>query len=161
MNDLKPNGRNDGHQMDYSRINDSVFLGSDLCNMGVCLIHGEEFKKLGVTYEINLSKENNELPPKEIEGYLWIPVTDGYAPSITQLEAGVAFITAVEKEGKKVYIHCKNGHARGPTLVAAYLIKANNISVSQAVDLICTKRGEIHIEDTQKRVLEDYRSKLT
>jgi len=34
------------------------------------------------------------------------------------MENGVGVEEAVKKE-KKIYIHCKNGHGRGPTVVAA------------------------------------------
>ncbi|MBI2103657.1 hypothetical protein HYT59_01490 [Candidatus Woesebacteria bacterium] len=86
MDDLSPKGRDDGHVFDYSKITENIYIGSDLCKGGVCLIHGEEFKALGIGFEINLSRENNELPPKDMEvGYLWLPVTDGYAPTQLQL----------------------------------------------------------------------------
>src|SRR3990172_3193717 len=103
MNSLEPKGRNDGHIFDLSKITDQIFIGSDLCRGGVCIIHGEEFKKLGVGFELNLSHEQNELPPKDMEvGYLWLPVVDGYAPSQTQLDIGTSAMHEAIKNGKKV-----------------------------------------------------------
>ena len=151
---MEPKGRNDGHEFDYSQITDQIYIGSDLCKGGVCLIHGEEFKKLGVSFEINLSRENNELPPKDMElGYMWLPVTDGYAPSLEQLEAGACAINAFTSKGKTVFVHCRNGHGRGPTLVAAYLMKYEGKSFKEAEDIICDKRREVHIEKDQKKML--------
>jgi protein-tyrosine phosphatase len=154
---LEPKGRNDSHVFDYSKITDKIIIGSDFCKGGVCLIHGEEFRKLGVSLEINLSRENNELPPKDMEiGYIWLPVTDGYAPTIEQLEMGTCLMDTAINLGKTVFVHCKNGHARSPTLVSAYLIKHQNMTVEDAVKLISEKRPETHIEEVQKKVLEEF-----
>jgi dual specificity MAP kinase phosphatase len=154
---LEPKGRNDGHIFDFSKITDQIYIGSDLCKGGVCLIHGEEFRKLGVSFEINLSRENNELPPKDMEiGYAWFPVTDGYAPTQEQLEMGAYMINSAVSAGKKVFVHCKNGHGRSPTLVAAYLMKYARMSMEDALKLIKEKREEVHIEDAQMETLEKF-----
>jgi len=156
---LTPKGRNDGHTFDYSLVTDNIYIGSDLCKGGICLIHGEEFKKLGVSVEVNLSLENNELPPKDIEAYLWLPVTDGHAPTQHQLESGICFMDSMVKAGKKVYVHCRNGHGRSPTLVVAYLMHYKNMSFEEAKKLICEKRPEAHIEKTQEKALREFAQK--
>lgn len=157
MDELIPKGRNDGHVFDFSKITDRIIIGSDLCRGGVCLIHGEEFKKLGVSLEINLSRENNELPPKEMEiGYVWLPVTDGYSPSVEQLKMGTCLMDTAINMGKTVFVHCKNGHARSPSLVAAYLISHNGMGVEDAIKLIKDKRPESHIEEVQRKTLEEF-----
>lgn len=153
---MEPKGRNDSHQFDYSQITEKIVIGSDLCKGGVCLIHGEEFKKLGVQVEINLSKENNELPPKDIETYLWIPVVDGYAPTISELQMGTCLMDTAISQGKKVYVHCRNGHARSPTLVVAYLVKYGGMTINDALNLVKTKRPESHIENEQIKVISEF-----
>ncbi len=156
---MKPQGRNDNHTFDYSAITDNIYLGSDFCQAGVCLIHGEEFKNLGVSIEMNLSQEANELPPKDVEGYIWLPVVDGYAPSQSQLAIGTSTIKEAIDTGKKVYIHCKNGHGRSPSIVAAYLIRFEKMSLDQALSLIKEKRPESHIEESQIKALEEFSQK--
>jgi len=160
MNDLKPQGRNDGHIFDFSEITDQIYIGSDLCRAGVCLIHGEEFKKLGVSVELNLSHEENELPPKDIETYLWLPVVDGYAPTPNQLDIGTSTMHEAVKNAKKVYIHCKNGHGRSPTMVAAYLIRYEGLNLEEAIKLIKEKRNEVHIEEGQRTALEEFKKNI-
>lgn len=160
MNDLQPKGRNDGHVFDYSKITENIYIGSDFCKGGVCLIHGEEFKQLGVGFEINLSRENNELPPKDMEiGYLWLPVVDGYSPTQLQLDIGTSAMHEAIKDGKKVYVHCKNGHGRSPTLVTAYLVRFEKKSAEDAEALICEKRSEVHIEDVQRSELSKFQER--
>lgn len=154
---MEPKGRDDGHSFDYSQITEQIYIGSDLCKGGVCLIHGEEFERLGVSVEINLCAEEDELPPKDgINAYVWLPVIDGYAPSQDQLAMGTNVIDGAIKSGKKVYVHCRNGHARSPSLVAGYLAKYGGMSLDNALNLIKEKRPESHIEENQKIALMEF-----
>lgn len=156
---LTPRGRNDGHVFEYSKVTDEVFVGSDFCKGGVCLIHAEEFKKLGVGVEINLSQEDNELPPKKgVSSYTWLPVADGAAPTQAQLAMGTSIINSAVNSGLKVYVHCRNGHGRSPTLVVAYLVKYRGMSLDDAYRFIKEKRPESHIEETQREALEKFTS---
>jgi protein tyrosine phosphatase len=154
MRKLKPKGRGDNHLFDYSKITENIYIGSDLCEGNVCPVHSDDFKKLGICVEINLSVERKEYPPEDIDSYTWIPVVDGYAPTPDQLDIGTAIINQVVKNNKKVYVHCKNGHGRSPTLVAAYLIKFKEMEVDEAINYIKKRRAEIHIEKTQYKALK-------
>ena len=161
MNDLTPKGRNDGHVFDYSVVTENIILGSDLCNGRGCREHEEEFKKLRITSEINLSAEKKETPPDNIESYMWLSVVDGYAPSEEQLDVGTAAINESVENRRIIYVHCTNGHGRSPTLVVAYLIRYKKLSVDDAIALIKQKRQEIHIEDTQNEALNKYFNKCS
>lgn len=156
MQNLTPKGRNDGHIFDFSKITEQIIIGSDLCGGGVCLLHADQFKKLGVSVELNLSQEENELPPKDIETYIWLPVVDGYAPSATQFDIGTSAMYGAIKNGKVVFIHCKNGHARSPSIVVAYLMKHEGYNLEDAMKLVKEKRPESHIEDSQIKALQSY-----
>lgn len=159
MKKLEPKGRNDSHIFDHSKITEYIHIGSDLCKGGVCLIHGEEFKTLGVAIEMNVSAERNELPPEDLETYVWIPVVDGYSPTQEQLDLGTSVMNEAIKNGKVFFIHCKNGHGRSPTMVAAYLIRFKKYGVDDAISFIAKKRPEIHIEDNQRQELEKFKSR--
>lgn len=154
-----PKGRNDGHQFDHNRITDHIFIGSDLCKGGVCKIHSIEFAKLGVNVELNLSHENNELPPQNVETYVWLPTVDGNAPTDVVLDMGTALMHEAIGHGKTVYVHCRNGHGRSPTLVAAYFIRFNRKTAEAAMQEIVNNRQEAHFEETQKQALESYERK--
>jgi predicted protein tyrosine phosphatase len=56
--------------------------------------------------------------------YLYLPTIDDTAPTLEQLQAGVAFIEAELARGGGVYVHCGAGVGRAATMVAAYLIHA-------------------------------------
>lgn len=159
MSDQIPMGRDDGHEMDYSQITGNIFIGSDLCTGNVCPIHGPQFKKLGITVELNLSSEKKEIPPDHMDSYSWLPVVDGYAPNICQLAIGTSIINEAVASGNKVYIHCKNGHGRSPTMLAAYLLRYQNYSLDDAIKFIQSKRPEIHIEEKQIASLKEFSRK--
>jgi len=152
----KPKGRNDGHKLDYSNITSQIIVGSDLCKGNVCPVHSDEFNKLDVCAEINLSIERKETPPESIDSYTWMPVVDGYPPNKEQLMLGTTIINEVVEKGKRIYVHCKNGHGRSPTLIAAYLIRFKGKKVAEAVEQIKKVRPEIHIEDTQLEALKEF-----
>ena len=147
------------HSFDYSKITDNIYIGSDLCKGTFCPIHSEQFKALGVTAEINLTAEHKEIPPDHMDIYAWIPVEDRKAPTLDQLEVGTSIIGQMVSKGKTIYIHCKIGHGRSPTMVAAYLIRFKGMEVDEAVSLVGQKRPAIHLEDEQLGVLEAFRQK--
>lgn len=143
----------DTHIFDYSQITDNIFIGSDLCKGMSCPIHGPEFEKLGILVELNLSVEKKEIPPDGIDIYAWIPVADKHAPTQEQLDIGTAIINEAVKNGKNIYVHCKNGHGRSPTMVAAYLVRYQGKTPDEAVAMILHRRNEVHLEFDQRESL--------
>lgn len=155
-----PKGRNDGHVFDYSRIDEHIYLGSDLCRGSKCILHGEQFKKLGVCVELNLTAERKEIPPDDLDMYSWIPVVDGYSPTVDQMLLGTAVMNEAIVNDDTVYVHCKNGHGRSPTMIAAYYVRYRGYTVTDAVKMIKDIRHETHIEDYQIIELEKFKAKL-
>ena len=147
------------HSFDYSKITDTIYIGSDLCKGHVCPIHSEQFKTLGVTAEINLTAEHKEIPPDHKDIYAWIPVEDQKAPSLDQLELSTSIIDQMVSKGKTIYIHCKEGYGRSPTMVAAYFIRFKGMAVEAAISTIKQKRPGIHPEDVQLKALEQFHQK--
>lgn len=132
------------HVTDYSQITDNIFIGSDLCMGLYCPMHSAEFKRLGISAEINLEIERNEQPTVGVEIYLWLPIEDNACPTMDQLMVGTVLIDQISKSMKKVYVHCRNGHGRSPTVVVAYLVRFRHMSVAEAIEFMKKKRPEIH-----------------
>lgn len=156
MDKPTPAGRNDDHIFDYSKITDNIYIGSDLCKGSICPVHSQDFKRLGICVEINLSDERKEIPPDDIDSFTWMPVVDGYPPNPIQMDIGTQIINTTVEQGKTVYVHCKNGHGRSPTLVAAYFIRYKGYTVDKAIALVKERREESHIEENQKKALEEF-----
>lgn len=97
--------------------------------------------------------------PFGVDFYVWIPVKNHMAPKIEQLDFGVSVLEKLVAMGRKVYVHCKNGHGRAPTMVAAYLVKKGSAPAG-AEKFIFSKRPSIHLEDAQREALEDFSKKI-
>ena len=76
-------------------------------------------------------------------------------PAPDQLEFGVSVLEKLVSMNKKVYVHCKNGHGRTPTLVAAYLVK-NGKTPEEAETFVKTKRPPVHLEKVQRQALQNF-----
>lgn len=138
-------------KLDYNYIIDGIYIGTNKC----CQSHFDEgLKKEGIGVDISLEEERIDAS-FGAKLYIWIPVKNHAAPSRDQLDFGVATLEKLVAMKKKIYVHCKNGHGRAPTLVAAYLAKRGK-SVSEAIEFIKAKRPTIHLENTQKQAIKDF-----
>lgn len=141
-------------ELEYSEITDGIYIGTNQC----CQTHfDDKLKKEGITADISLEDERLDAP-FGVDFYVWIPVKNHAAPRPDQLEFGVSVIEKLIAMGKKVYVHCKNGHGRAPTLVAAYLIKKGK-NPEEAETFIKTKRPQMHLEEAQRQALREFSKK--
>lgn len=157
---MKQKNRNGGCSLDYNKINDYIYLGSDFCCGRDCKDHKEEFEKLGVKVEIVLTIEEKETPPDNLELYCWIPVVDKKAPTKKQLDLGTSIINQSVINKQIVYVHCMNGHGRSPTMLAAYYIRYEGYKVNEATEVIKKKRSEVHLEEEQVKALRAFQDQL-
>jgi protein-tyrosine phosphatase len=136
-------------QMQFNQITDQIFLGTNSC----CQVHFEEsLLAKGITADVSMEGERIDAA-FGVETYLWLPTADHEAPSQKKLWLGSDYLYDVVNSGDKAYVHCMNGHGRGPTMVAAFLIKHEQMGVQESIDYIAERRPEIHIEDVQVAAL--------
>lgn len=137
--------------LEYSNITDGIYIGTNQC----CETHfDEKLGQEGITADISLEEDRIDAP-FGVDFYCWMPVQDHEAPSREQLELGVSVLEKIVSMGKKVYVHCKNGHGRAPTLVAAYLVRKGQ-RPRDAEAFIKSRRPTIHLEDAQRKALENF-----
>ena len=131
-------------QLDYNFIADGIYVGTNAC----CIDHlSGMLRDGGITVDISL--ESGKLDqPFGVEAYLWLPTEDHTPSSSDQLAMGIAFIGQAVALKKKIYVHCRNGHGRAPTLVAAYFI-AGGKTPDEAIALVKSQRPSIHLQDSQ------------
>ncbi len=139
------------NKLDFNYIADGIYIGTNQC----CQTHFDEnLVKDGVSVDISLEEERIDAPIG-VEFFVWIPVKDHTPPTPDQLEFGVSVLEKLVSMGKKVYVHCKNGHGRAPTLVAAYLVK-NGKTPKEAEVFIKTKRPSMHLEEVQRQAIQNF-----
>ncbi|RRR71709.1 MAG: phosphatase [Candidatus Viridilinea halotolerans] len=67
-------------------------------------------------------------------------VDDFTAPTLEQLDAGVAFVQAAHAEGLPVFIHCHAGVGRAPIMAAACLMASEGLDAQRALARIRAAR---------------------
>ena len=136
---------------EYSKITEYIYIGTNQC----CNPHFEKsLIKKGIKADISL-EEGRLDQPFGVSYYLWLPTKDHKAPTFKQLLIGANFIKHLVDNKVKVYIHCEHGHARAPTLVAAYFILEGK-NVNEVLKLIKEKRPIIHPNKSQIKALKDF-----
>jgi protein-tyrosine phosphatase len=80
-------------------------------------------KKLGITAIVNMRKlpMQNQLVLTNFK-LLQLPTSDLHAPTLDHLREGVKFIDKEIKNGGSVYVHCRYGEGRGPSMAISYLM---------------------------------------
>ncbi len=114
-------------------------------------------QKIGITAIVNM----RETPIPSYKGMehirtLHLPTIDLTAPSLSDLKKGIKFIKKeIEREGK-VYIHCRLGEGRGPSMMIAYLM-STGLTLEDSLKLIKEARPFIQptkLQLEQLKVLE-------
>lgn len=136
---------------DFSKITPYIYIGTNFC----CKVHfDKKLLKLGIKTDISLEDSKVDTP-FGVTTYLWLPVKDHYAPTLYQLQMGADVIDNAVQNKQKVYIHCKNGHGRSPSLVIGYFIH-KGMNMQDAISLVEKGRPEIHLKNTQLSVLKKF-----
>lgn len=106
-------------------------------------------KKLGVTSIVNMrTRSIHTIAPEGVK-ILHLPTPDMHAPTLEDLQKGVAFIQQEIDNGGKVYIHCQFGEGRGPTMAIAYLI-STGLTLEDALAQV--KKVRIFIDPTRPQI---------
>ncbi len=102
-----------------SQITANLFLGSQYNLVGL-----KKLKAMGVTAIVNM-RMHSSYSEAVYEGikYLHLPTVDNTPPPLDVLIKGADFIDAEIKNKGIVYVHCRQGLGRGPTMALSYLIK--------------------------------------
>ncbi|RFZ84582.1 protein phosphatase [Mucilaginibacter terrenus] len=133
-----------------SQITANLFLGSQYNLVGL-----KKLKALGVTAIVNM-RIHSVYTEAQYEGfkYLHLPTIDNTPPDLDMLMKGASFIENEIKAGGKVYVHCRQGLGRGPTMAIAYLIKAG-ATYEDAFKLVQSVRRFINPRPGQRERLKE------
>ncbi len=117
------------------------------------------FQEWGITGIVNMRRSASPPAPKSIE-ILHLATEDWHPPTLEDIGKGVKFIKHHLNKGGAVYVHCKLGEGRGPTMAAAYLI-TTGLSVEEALKHIKKYRPFIRPNAKQIRLLSQWQDRYT
>lgn len=138
--------------LDYNYIDDGIYIGTNQCCTEGLI---EVIRKEGITCDISLEEERLD-QPFGVETYTWIPTKDDSIPTMEQLDFCVQTLEYLVGKGKKIYLHCKNGHGRSSTFLSAYLIKTRGFTPEQALEFIRSKRPTAAMHPVQSNFVRTY-----
>ncbi|SRR5579884_641077 len=123
----------------------------------------------GISAILSLQEHLVEGPPASlclhgVSRLAWanVPIQDGGeggwdgVPTVDALAAAVAQIRRWHEEGRRVYLHCRQGIGRAPTVAIAYLILARGMHIAQAVAQVVARHPNSDPSVYQLGVLLDY-----
>jgi len=136
-------------RLNRSQITSNLFLGSQYNLLGL-----KKLKNMGVTAIVNM-RMHADYDDAAHEGikYLHLPTIDNTPPPLDVLIKGADFIDNEIKNKGKVYVHCRQGLGRGPTMAMAYLIKTG-LTYEQAYATIRRVRTFINPRPGQIEMLK-------
>jgi dual specificity MAP kinase phosphatase len=134
-----------------SRVTPQIWVGPQFNQRGK-----EYLEAQGVNGSVNLRVEFDDAAHGlALAHYCYLPTVDDDCPSPAHFQKGVDFIRSVVQAGGQVYIHCKAGVGRAPTMAAAYFV-AEGMTVEDAIALIKRTRPFITITPPQLEALHHY-----
>lgn len=89
------------------------------------------FERLGIKAIVNLRRQRIPRAVGSIK-ILHVPTQDWRPPTLDGLKRGIRFIDSHVSKKQAVYVHCRLGEGRGPTMAAAYLI-SKGMTAEEAV----------------------------
>eukprot|EP01080_Neovahlkampfia_damariscottae_P005462 gene5462-9280_t len=137
-----------------TKILDNLYLGSlpDSTNF-------MELKNHKITHILTVILGTTPMFPEEFQ-YLNIPALDMDGENlINYFEKCILFIEEGIKKGG-VLVHCRKGRSRSSTIVIAYLIKTQKMSLKDALKFVQQKREIVQPNDDFMKQLEKYQNLL-
>ena len=135
----------------FSRITPQVWVGPQYRRWGK-----RALERQGLTADVNLRIEYDDAAHGlALANYCHLPTVDDAAIAPEHFDKGADFIRDQVAQGGKVYIHCKAGVGRAPTMAAAYFI-AEGMTTDEAIALIKQTRPFITITAPQMAALRVY-----
>jgi hypothetical protein len=138
----------------YCRLTPQISIGAQIGVFGKRRLLAQ-----GYTASVNLRAEFDDARQGlALAEYCYLPTVDERAPSLDQMEAGVAFISRAVEAGGRVYVHCHGGIGRAPTLAAAYFMRQGD-TLEAALAHVRAVRPFVQLTSDQLQQLRNFGDK--
>ncbi len=135
----------------FTRVAPGLYVGGQHTRRGL-----ERLTTAGVTAIVSLRDEYDDKQGRRApKRYLYLPTVDNTPPRLEDLRQGVAFIHEEINRGGSVYVHCRSGVGRAPTMAAAYLV-STGLTPAEAWARIRAARPFIRPNRRQREQLERF-----
>jgi protein-tyrosine phosphatase len=129
----------------YSQITPQIYVGPQIRKFGK-----QKLELWGINSSVNMRIEFDDVAHNvALAHHCHLPTDDDCAPTLAQMQTGASFIHQKVTAGNKVYIHCRSGIGRAPTMAIAYFI-SRGYTLPEAIQLI--KRSRPFIQLTQHQI---------
>jgi protein tyrosine phosphatase (PTP) superfamily phosphohydrolase (DUF442 family) len=132
-------------------ITPDLAIGSDIRDLAF-------LKAQGIGAMIGLQAERSDDESKLRSAgfeYLYLPIKDGRAPELPQIQTMVNWINRQGQTNRKVYMHCAAGVGRAPTMAMAYLV-STGLTSDQALAEIKEKHKDTDPGPRQVEAVREY-----
>jgi hypothetical protein len=113
----------------YSRIEDGLYMGGWV-----------KQPPPSTSAVLNLDETAD---PYRCETHLWEPIPDAEAPDIDCLRRMVEFVDTARRQGKKTFVHCRNGVSRSGMVITAYEMFKNDWTRDEALAILRSRRPQV------------------
>lgn len=99
-------------------------------------------KNLNITHVLLVANALEPAYPRDFK-YKQVEVLDSVDTNLAQhFEECFSFIDEAKREGGGVLVHCFAGRSRSVTVILAYLMRTHHMSLSEALELVRSKRPQ-------------------
>lgn len=135
-------------------VNDFLWIGAQPKTLGISLLSWRARRDVvSLVRAEKVSKRRRVV----VNHHLPLPEFVGAPPEF--LDDYATFLTMLEKDGKKVFLHCREGVGRAPMVAIAFLLKGG-MRMEEAIAKVREKRRATNLNSDQIKSLETYRDWL-
>ena len=137
-----------------SRITDQLSLGGILDARDA-----HQLDRLGISRVLNVSESARFEDGGSIQ-FFHVPISD-FGDTVLEpvFEKCLTLLSQWKAEGQKALVHCRHGQNRSPTVVLAYLIGCEGMSLRSAYDLVLDARPIVAVHEEYFVQLQNFEKK--
>jgi len=139
-------------QLSYNQVDDFIFAGNNLCCQSQ---FDKELLSKGIYADISLEAERMD-NPRGVKYFFWFPWKEDTAPAIELINLALRIVDDLISQSTKMYVHCRNGHGRTTTFLAAHFIVKKGVSADEALAMVKERRPSAHLNGVQEAFLREF-----